>query len=53
MYRQPLSDIFPQVATESYPGASFIARHLLTLPTHHYLNDADIEQITRIFQAAS
>jgi dTDP-4-amino-4,6-dideoxygalactose transaminase len=51
MYRQPLSDIFPQVATESYPGASFIARHLLTLPTHHYLSDADMEQIASIFQA--
>jgi dTDP-4-amino-4,6-dideoxygalactose transaminase len=49
MYRQPLSDIFPQTATESYPGASSIARHLLTLPTHHYLNDADIERIAGIF----
>lgn len=49
MYRYPLSNLFPQVATESYPGASFIARHLLTLPTHHYVSDADMEQIARIF----
>lgn len=51
MYRYALSDIFPQVATESYPGASFFARHLLTLPTHHYVSDADIEEIARIFRA--
>jgi dTDP-4-amino-4,6-dideoxygalactose transaminase len=48
MYGQPLSEIFPRLATESYPGAEYVARHLLTLPTHHYLSDADVDEIVQI-----
>jgi dTDP-4-amino-4,6-dideoxygalactose transaminase len=51
MYRQPLPDLFPQNSAETYPGASYVARHLLTLPTHHYVTEKDVERITQIFQA--
>lgn len=51
MYRHPLPHYFPQVTRDTYPGASHVARHLLTLPTHHYLTDADVEHIARAFQA--
>jgi dTDP-4-amino-4,6-dideoxygalactose transaminase len=51
MYRHPLPHYFPQATNgETYPGADYVARHLLTLPTHHYLTDADIEQIVEIFR---
>ena len=50
MYRRPLPEIFPQLAVGDYPGAAYVARHLLTLPTHHYLTDADVERIVHIFQ---
>ena len=52
MYRHTLPDLFPQVAEGTYSGASYVASHLLTLPTHHYLTEADVEQIAHIFQAA-
>ena len=48
MYGQPLSDFFPQLAAERYPGAEYVARHLLTLPTHHYLSTADVDKIVQI-----
>lgn len=48
MYRRPLSNIFPRLAQEPYPGAGFVARHLLTLPTHHYLSREDVERIAHI-----
>jgi len=51
MYRYPLPHYFPQATTDTYPGASYVARHLLTLPTHHYLTGADVEHIARAFQA--
>lgn len=51
MYRRPLPNLFPQITAETYPGASYVARHLLTLPTHHYLTNVDVEQIAQIFQA--
>lgn len=51
MYRHPLPDLFPQLASENYPGASYVARHLLTLPTHHYLTASHVEKIAHIFQA--
>jgi dTDP-4-amino-4,6-dideoxygalactose transaminase len=50
MYRRPLSEIFPQLAEERYPGAEYVARHLLTLPTHHYLTEADVERTVHIFR---
>lgn len=52
MYRHTLPDLFPHAAEGTYPGASYVANHLLTLPTHHYLTEADVEQIAYIFQAA-
>jgi dTDP-4-amino-4,6-dideoxygalactose transaminase len=52
MYQHPLPYYFPQAADgKPYPGADYVARHLLTLPTHHYLTDADVAQIVHIFQA--
>jgi dTDP-4-amino-4,6-dideoxygalactose transaminase len=53
MYQHPLPHYFPhQVANgETFPGAAYVARHLLTLPTHHYLTHADVEEIVEIFQA--
>jgi perosamine synthetase len=52
MYRHPLPHYFPQAAGGgTYPGADYVARHLLTLPTHHYLTDRDIELTGEIFQA--
>jgi perosamine synthetase len=52
MYRHPLAHYFPQAAGgQTYPGADYVARHLLTLPTHHYLKDRDVELIGEIFQA--
>jgi perosamine synthetase len=52
MYRHPLPHYVPhQVDDEVYPGADYVARHLLTLPTHHYLTHADVEGIVEIFQA--
>jgi dTDP-4-amino-4,6-dideoxygalactose transaminase len=47
MYRQPLPVIFPDLDRdgEPYPGARAIAAQLLTLPTHHYVTDADIVRI--------
>ncbi len=50
MYGRPLSEIFPDIATQPYPGAAYVARHLLTLPTHHYLTGVDTARIVRIFQ---
>jgi dTDP-4-amino-4,6-dideoxygalactose transaminase len=49
MYEQTLPQIFPQLATRHYPGADQVAHHLLTLPTHHYLTDADVACIAQIF----
>jgi perosamine synthetase len=53
MYRQSLPEIFPQAGIESYPGANYVARHLLTLPTHHYLTPVHIQHISEIFRAES
>ncbi|NIV34944.1 MAG: hypothetical protein GWN58_37460 [Anaerolineae bacterium] len=50
MYRRTLAEYFPQLAPATYPGADYVARHLLTLPTHHYLTQGDIERITQVFQ---
>ncbi len=50
MYRQPLPKLFPELIPETYPGADKVARCLLTLPTHHYLTQADVNQIAQIFE---
>ena len=52
MYRHTLPHYFPQTSGgESYPGADHVAGHLLTLPTHHYLTDGDVERIGQVFNA--
>ena len=49
LYRYALPDIFQELAAYSCPGAEQIAVRLLTLPTHHYLSQRDINHITDIF----
>lgn len=51
MYRYPLTEIFPELGSPPCPGAEQVARRLLTLPTHHYMNDKDIERIAELFQS--
>ncbi len=48
MYKRPLAQIFPDLATTPCPGAETVARQLLTLPTHHYLQAADVARIGRM-----
>lgn len=45
MYRRPLPELFPELKHGHYPGADHVARHLLTLPTHHYVTDEDVERM--------
>lgn len=42
MYQRTLDEIFPQLRGPVYPGATQVARGLLTLPTNHYVHDVDI-----------
>lgn len=51
MYQRTLSEIFPQLNCGQYPGAQQIAQGLLTLPTHHFVTERDMERIGAIFQA--
>lgn len=51
MYGRPLTAFFPQLQDQPYPGANRAAQQLLTLPTHHYLTQSDIQRITQIFHA--
>jgi dTDP-4-amino-4,6-dideoxygalactose transaminase len=51
LYGRPLSEFFPALAHSEFPGATHIAAHLLTLPTHHYLTETDIARIAEIFHA--
>jgi dTDP-4-amino-4,6-dideoxygalactose transaminase len=52
MYQHTLPYYFPNMARdEDFPGADHIARHLLTLPTHHYLANRDAKRIREIFYA--
>jgi perosamine synthetase len=52
MYRHALAHYYPEASGgETFPGADHVAAHLLTLPTHHYLNDSDVERITEIVRA--
>ena len=48
MYRRPLTAIFPEIETRRDLGAQLVARSLLTLPTHHYLTDADLARIVDV-----
>lgn len=51
MYGRSLAEIFPRLATKPFPGAEAMARQLLTLPTHHYVQAADVKRISRIVGA--
>lgn len=52
MYRRTLADVYPNTFEGTrYPGADYVARHLLTLPTHHHLTATDIDRIGRVFHA--
>jgi perosamine synthetase len=48
MYRKTMGEFFPQHAEGVYPGAEHVARCLMTLPTHHYVTDADIDRMIEI-----
>ena len=52
MYRKTLAEHFPAYADGVYPGAEQVARCLLTLPTHHYLADRDVDIIAGLIHAA-
>jgi dTDP-4-amino-4,6-dideoxygalactose transaminase len=42
MYRRTLAEIFPAAARAAFPGATRVARMLVTLPTNHYLTADDL-----------
>jgi dTDP-4-amino-4,6-dideoxygalactose transaminase len=48
MYRHSLAALYPHLTHGPLPGAEYVARHLLTLPTHHYLTEADFDAIRAI-----
>ncbi len=48
MYRKTMGEFFPEHAEGVYPGAEHVARCLMTLPTHHYVTDADIDRMIEI-----
>jgi len=55
-YRRSLADLFSgRLGTNpvDFPGASRLAECLLTLPTHSYLQERDIDTIFNVFQANS
>jgi dTDP-4-amino-4,6-dideoxygalactose transaminase len=50
MWNRPMTAVFPELAIRDYPGADFVADHLLTLPTHHFVTEDDIKRIGAIIQ---
>jgi dTDP-4-amino-4,6-dideoxygalactose transaminase len=48
MYKLTLAEFFPAYADTDYPGAHAVSRRLLTLPTHHYLREADFERVAEV-----
>jgi perosamine synthetase len=53
-YRIPLPyllDDAPQLEDRDFPGASLLSSRLLTLPTHPYLDEDDIDRIAGTFRA--
>ena len=48
MYPKTLASSFPDFADGVYPGAEHVAHCLLTLPTHHYVMDRDIDRMVDI-----
>jgi perosamine synthetase len=52
MYRRALPDLFPELQGGHYPGADYVAHHLLTLPTHHYVADGDVQRMAEAMATA-
>lgn len=50
MWHRPMTAVFPELADGEYPGATFVADHLLTLPTHHFVSEDDIGRMGIIVQ---
>jgi dTDP-4-amino-4,6-dideoxygalactose transaminase len=50
LYARSMADFFAGRVTGSYPGAEAIARRLLTLPTHAYVAERDIERMVAILR---
>jgi perosamine synthetase len=52
MYKKTLAELFPTLAQapDGYPGATQVARTLLTLPTHHYVTAADRQRIVELIR---
>ncbi|OGO12129.1 MAG: hypothetical protein A2Y53_02070 [Chloroflexi bacterium RBG_16_47_49] len=50
VYQKPLDDIFPDLPRGPYPAAYYIAQHLLTIPTHPYVQDWDIKKMVDVIQ---
>jgi len=48
MYRKTLPDLIPDLKSGSYPGAEYVARHLLTLPVHQYVKEAHLNLMVQI-----
>ena len=48
LYEKSLPSLFPSDDPASYPGAEAVAGRLLTLPTHHYVTDDDIQIMSEI-----
>lgn len=50
LYQKTIGEFFPQLNLGNFPNAESLAQRLLTLPTHHYLSDNDVERIIRTFK---
>jgi dTDP-4-amino-4,6-dideoxygalactose transaminase len=50
MYRKTMAEFFPQLAGQAYPGAEAAARRLVTLPTHHAVQEHDLLRIRDVMQ---
>lgn len=50
LYERTLPSLFFPEDESSYPGAEAVAGHLVTLPTHHYVTELDIETISDILR---
>ena len=52
LYEETLPIIFATKDEKIYPGAEIIAHQLLTLPTHHYVTEEDLQTMCRIIAQA-
>jgi dTDP-4-amino-4,6-dideoxygalactose transaminase len=51
MYRRTLPEFLPQLGGTPLPGAARVARTLLTLPTHFYVQERDLERVAALAAA--